>query len=196
MHSRRQWLLGAMSLSLAGCGFGKVAPAPTTLDLGSPPLPAMPAAWQFDAIVLPTFNEARILGYEDVIWRLGFDGSPNRYATYRWSAPPARLVRERLFRQLSLHGAVLTESINAQVPQLRVTLMQFEQVYQADGTSNEGVVTLQAVLVRDGEVLGRFLGTEQQAATANTAPAGAVALRMATDRLLERLTKWLSEQLN
>lgn len=195
MHARRQWLLGALSLSLAGCGIGSVAPAPTTLDLGSPPLPASPAQGHFEAIVLPSFNAARILGYEDIIWRLGNDGPPNRYATYRWSAPPARLVRERLFQRLSLHGAVLTESINAQMPQLRVTLMQFEQVYALDGSSNAGVVTLQAVLVRDGEVLGQFLGTEQQPALANTAPAGAAALRTATDRLLERLTQWLSDEL-
>jgi hypothetical protein len=44
-------------------------------------------------------------------------------------------------------------------------------------------------------VLGQFLGTEGQQAGANTAPAGAAALRMATDRLLDRLVQWLSKHL-
>lgn len=194
MRSRRLWLLGALSISLAGCGLGQVAPAPTELDLGAPPA-AKTVSWRFDAIALPAFNQTKQLDSESVIWRLGADGPPNRYATYRWSAPPARLVRERLFEQLSLHGAVLTENVNAQMPQLRVTLMQFEQVYAPDGTSNEARVTMQAVLVRDGEVLGQFLGSETQQASANTAPAGAVALRTATDRLIDRLTQWLQEKL-
>lgn len=195
MRSRRRWLMGALSLPLAGCSLGKVAPAPTELDLGSPPT-AQPISWQFKAIALPAFNQAKQLGFEDVIWRLGADGPPNRYATYRWSAPPARLVRERLFEQLSLHGAVLTEAINADMPQLRVTLMQFEQIYASDGAGNEALVTLQAVLVRDGQVLGQFLGTERELARANSAPAGAVALRSATDRLIGRLMQWLSNKLN
>ncbi|MCD8503875.1 MAG: ABC-type transport auxiliary lipoprotein family protein [Burkholderiaceae bacterium] len=194
MRSRRLWLLGALSFSLAGCGLGKVAPAPKELDLGSPPA-AETISWRFDAIALPVFNQSKQVGLEDVIWRLGDDGAPNRYATYRWSAPPARLVRERLFEQLSLHGAVLTESINSEMPQLRVTLMQFEQIYRPDGSTNEGRVTLQAVFIRDGQVLGQFLGSQAQEASANTAPAGAAALRIATDRLIDRLTRWLSEKL-
>lgn len=195
MHLRRLWLLGAVSILLAGCGLGKVAPAPTELDLGAPP-PVQTVSWRFDAIALPAFSQTKQLGFEDVIWRLGADGVPNRYTTYRWSAPPARLVRERLFEQLSLHGAVLTESINAEMPQLRVTLMQFEQVFAPDGSSNEGRVTLQAVLVRDGQVLGQFLDSQTELAQANTAPAGATALRTATDRLIDRLTQWLSEKLS
>lgn len=197
MRARRQWLLSVLALSLAGCGVGSVAPKPTELDLGAPPLQSgTPVSWQFEAISLPLFNQAKLLEREDVIWRVGVDGSPNRYATFQWSAAPARLVRERLFERLSLHGAVLTETINAKIPQLRVTLMQFEQVYSPDGKSNEAVITLQGVLVRDGEVLGHFLGTQVQAAAGNTAPAGAIALRTATDRLLDRLMQWLSTELN
>ncbi len=197
MLARRQWLVGFLSVSLAGCGIGTVTPAPTELDLGSPPsTPSQVTSWRFDAIALPAFNQARQLGFEDVIWRVGMNGQPHRYATYRWSASPSRLVRERLFERLSLHGAVLPESINAEMPQLQVTLMQFEQVYAPDGTSNDGVVSLQAVLVRGGQVLGQFLGTERERALENTAPAGAVALRLATDRLLERLLQWLAKELN
>lgn len=200
MLARRQWLLGVLSVSLAGCGIGSVAPAPTELDLGTPASLSSSnvelASWRFQAIALPAFHQARQLAFEDVIWRLGVSGQPNRYATYRWSASPARLVHERLFERLSLYGAVLPESINADMPQLQVTLMQFEQVYAPDGTGNEGMVSLQAVLVRDGRVQGQFLGAERERAQENTAPAGALALRVATDRLLERLLQWLAKEVN
>lgn len=200
MLARRQWLLGVLSVSLAGCGIGSVAPAPTELDLGTPASLSSSnvelASWRFQAIALPAFHQARQLAFEDVIWRLGVSGQPNRYATYRWSASPARLVHERLFERLSLYGAVLPESINADMPQLQVTLMQFEQVYAPDGTGNEGMVSLQAVLVREGRVQGQFLGTERERAQENTAPAGALALRVATDRLLERLLQWLAKEVN
>jgi len=196
MQARRQWLLGALALSLAGCGVGTVLPSPVELDLGAPPTQATSSAsWSLDSIVLPSFNQSKLLASDAVIWRQTIDGPPNRYATYRWSAAPANLVRERLFERLSVHGPVLTESINAEMPQLRVTLMQFEQVYAPDGQSNEALVTLQAVLVREGKVLGYFVGTQSQAAEANTAIAGAGALRLATDELLGRLMHWLSKEL-
>ena len=180
-----------VAMALAGCGVGTVKPAPTRLDLGAPAKTA-PESWRFAAIALPPFNEARLLGQEDVIWRQGADGMPRRYANYLWREAPSVLVRERLFERLSPHGAVLPQNINADMPQLQVTLMQFEQVFAPDGRSNEAVVALQAVLVRDGRVISQFLDMQTQPAQANNAPAGAVALRQATDRLIARLVQWLS----
>ena len=197
MTNRRQWLLGAMSGAtlLAGCSLGTVRPAPTRLDLGASANPA-PTALRFKVLALPPFNEARLVGRDDVIWRLGPEGMPNRYATYRWREPPSALVRERLFERLSVHGPVLTESISAEVPQLQVTLMQFEQVFTPDGSSNQAVVTLQAVLLKNGEVAASFLGTESEPGASNDAPGGAQALRVATDRLIARLVQWLLGTMN
>jgi len=98
MRNRRQWLLGTLSAAtlLSGCSLGTVKSAPTRLDLGTPARVA-PAASPFNALALPPFNESRPLGRDDVIWRLGADGMPNRYATYLWRASPSALVRERLF---------------------------------------------------------------------------------------------------
>ncbi len=190
-------LLGVavMAMALTGCGLGSVKPAPTRLDLGAPATVEQPS-WQFGALALPPFNEARLLGRQDVIWRQGVDGMPKRYATYLWREAPSDLVRERLFERLSAHGAVLPQTINADMPQLQVTLMQFEQVFSSDGASNEAVVSLQAVLMRDGDVLGRFLATETQPGQSNNAPAGAQALRQATDQLIARLVQWLSGTLS
>jgi len=210
----RFWQMGlAMlaSLALAGCSLGTVAPTPTVLDLGAvePTAAATTsvttnatttttaaAAWRFEGLVLPPFNEWRTRDRDAVIWRTGAEGTPNRYATFRWRDAPATLVRERLAQRLSLHGPVLMQSINAELPQLQVTLMQFEQVFAADGSSNQGVVTMQAVLVQNGQVVDQFLATESAPGQAIDAPAGAQALRVATDRLIARLVQWLSGSLN
>lgn len=196
MRHQRLLFLGiiAISAALSGCGVGTVKPAPTRLDLGTP-VKAEPDTQLFDSLALPPFDQARLLGREDVIWRQGPQGMPNRYATYLWRESPSTLVRERLFERLSSHGPVLPESTNARMPQLQVTLMQFEQVFSPDGGSNEAVVTLQAVLLRDGDVQGQFLATETEPGQSNDAPAGALALRQATDRLIARLLQWLSNTL-
>ena len=197
MRNRRQWLLGAISGAtlLAGCSLGTVKSAPTRLDLGSSVNPE-PTSLRFNALALPPFNEARQLGRDDVMWRLGPQGLPSRYATYLWRDSPSALVRERLFERLSVHGPVLPESTTAEIPQLQVTLMQFEQVFAPDGNSNEAVVSMQAVLLKNGEVVNSFLATESEPGRSNDAPGGAQALRVATDRLIARLVQWLSDTLN
>ncbi len=194
----RVWLMMASitaCLTLAACGLGEVAPSPKQLDLGTSVV-GKPATEQVEPIVLPNLAAASGLYERQVIWRMGPTGSPNSYATYVWAAAPSVLVHERLFERLSLQGPVLPQDINAEMAQLRVTLMQFEQIYAPDGTGNEAVVTLQAVLVKAGKVLGQRLVTERQAGRANTAPAGAEALRIATDKAVDQLVQWTIEQLN
>lgn len=192
----KTWL-GAIALValLSGCGVGSVAPAAAKLDLGSPAV-IKTSAQKIPPISLPPFAAASVLHDRRVIWRIGPQGEPKGYATFVWVSPPAELVRERLFEELSVHGPVLTQDISADMPQLRVTLMQFEQVYTADGASNEAVVSLQAVLIRDGRVQGQFRTTQTERASANNAPAGAVALRQATDRVADELVQWIINKLN
>jgi len=194
MRAFMSGLLATMAVALVGCGVGQVAPQPIRLDLGAPP-PATDASRVFEPIVLPALNAARVLSTDGVIWREGDDGMPQRYATYKWISPPSVLVRERLFEQLSQYGPVLTEGLGDSLPVLRVSLMQFEQVYAPDGKSNQGVVTVQAVLTRQGKVLGQIRLTERKPATSSSAPAGATALRIATDRLIEQLGQWIERTL-
>jgi cholesterol transport system auxiliary component len=194
MKSWRVCAAVMLSLGLAACGIGSVAPAPTRLDLGLAPTGAT-VSNSMPAISLPPLSAARELQSTRVIWRLGAEGSPNAYATYVWAAQPAEMVRERLFEQLTRYGPVLVDDINAQTPQLRVTLMQFEQLYTADGKSNEALVSLQAVLVKGGVVLGQYRQTQRQRAQANDARAGALALREATDRMVDQLVQWVITQL-
>lgn len=194
MRLIRGSMVAVISAVLMGCGLGERSAEPSRLDLGAPPVMTVELAPR-QAIVLAPVGAARSLESDGVIWRLGDDGMPNRYATFRWSSTPATLLRERMLQQLSLQGPVLMESLGDGLPVLRVSLMQFEQVYAADGQQNQGVVTLQAILTRQGNVLGQFRMTERQSALDNSAPAGAAALRLATDRLIEQLAQWIEKTL-
>lgn len=193
-------VLSVVSL-LTACALGDRAPAPTQLDLGAgamsvttagssagsaaalPPLPP---------IAVPPANAASLLTETMVVWRVGESGQPQAYATYRWVAPPARLVTQRIVDRLSLQGAVLQQSMGAEVPQLRLNLQRFEQTFSADGNSSKAHLTLQAVLIRGSEVMGQRLLNIQVPATTQDAPGGALALRAATDQAAEQVALWLT----
>ncbi len=185
-------LLAALGLgmALAGCGMGRVAAPPSVFDLGpdSRPVPALPDR---PAMAL-AFSAVPMLSETGVVWREGDSAAPRSYATYRWAAPPAELVRQRLTDRLSRQGPLLAERTSAQMPQLQVTLSRFEQVFQPDGTASEGRVLLQAVLVRSHAVVGQTrIATRAPAATQDAA-GGVEALRVATDEAADRLAQWLS----
>jgi cholesterol transport system auxiliary component len=190
----RLMLVGGLvaSLLLTGCsGLGQVPPAPQRLDLGAPAPTAPTNGQRQQTLVLPPLASASILQGMSVIWRVGDDGQPNSYATYEWSAAPESLVRERLMARLSKDFALLPTSVNSDDWVLRVNLMQFEQIYAPDGASNRGVISFQAVLLQGSQVLGQYRDTVSVAAQRNDAPAGAQALRLATDQVADKLVQWI-----
>lgn len=181
---------------LVGCtGLGQVPPAPQRLDLGAPPEGGARTAQDVSVktLVVPPVSAPAMLQGVGVVWRMGVDGLPNRYATYEWAASPDSLIHDRLIDRLSQSFAILPESVSSDDLTLRVNLLQFEQVYAEDGSGNEGVVGLQAVLLRGSEVLGQYRDTERVRAQANDAQAGARALRTATDQLANNMAGWISQ---
>ena len=197
--------LFGLALILAGCGFGHVPASPTYLDLGAPPvasaqrspsLPMQPTQATLPALALSTVVTSGTLSDTGVIWRLGPDGHPNTYATVRWTATPAALVRERLYSKLSQQGPVVSEPLSANMPQLKVALLQFEQIYAPDGSGSDAVITLQALLVTGTRVQGPYGVTERVPATQNNAVAGAQALRIATDRAVQSVAQWLAQTIS
>jgi len=200
MTARLGALLGLASV-LTGCALGDGATAPKQLDLGAgafsvaagvpigsvaTPLPAMPP------IAVPPANAASLLTETMVVWRVGDQGQPQAYTTYRWVAPPARLVTQRIVDRLSLQGAVLQQNIGGDVQQLRLNLQRFEQTFSPDGASSQAQLTLQAVLMRGSEVLGQRLINIRIPAATQDAPGGALALRTATDQAAEQVAQWLT----
>lgn len=184
------------AMLLVGCtGLGQVPPALQRLDLGAPPDGVTRAAQSapVKTLVVPPVSAPAMLQGVGVVWRMGPDGLPNRYATYEWAASPDSLIHERLIDRLSRNFAILPESVGSDALTLRVNLLQFEQVYAADGSGNEGIVGIQAVLLRGSDVLGQYRDTERVRAQANDAQAGARALRTATNQLANDLTAWISQ---
>ena len=187
----------ATGLLLSGCaGVGKVPPAAQRLDLGAPQAnPPQSSASKVVPLVLSPMSAPAILQSVGVVWRMGSDGTPNRYATYEWSASPASLVHERLIDRLTRDFAVLEQSVNSADATLRINLLQFEQIYTPDGSGNNGVVGVQAVLLRGTTVLAQYRITESVPADANDAPAGARALRTATNQMADNIASWIHQTL-
>jgi ABC-type uncharacterized transport system auxiliary subunit len=192
--------LGVVSL-LTACALGNSAPAPRQLDLGAGAMNSASAGTSaggatalvpMPPIAVPPANAASLLTETMVVWRVGDQGQPQAYVTYRWVAPPARLVAQRIVDRLSLQGAVLQQSMGVDVPQLRLNLQRFEQTFSVDGTSSQAQLTLQAVLMRGSEVVGQRLIDIRVPAATQDAPGGALALRVATDQAAEQVAQWLT----
>jgi cholesterol transport system auxiliary component len=193
MTLRRLLITSCLGLLMAGCGIGNVPPAPTLLDLGSPPSQTPVDTVSKAPLGVAPVSAVGTLQSQKVIWRIGQNGQPNAYATVRWTATPAVMVRERLFDRLSRQAPVLTVEVNAEMAQVRTTLLQFEQVFSADGQTSDGVVTLQVVLVANNQVLDQLRVTRSVKAKDNTAEGGAQALRVATDEAVNQIAQWIAK---
>lgn len=186
--------LAAASLALAGCSVGRAsAPQASLFDLG-PSAPALPNLPKREPIAVTT-TAAPMLNDTGVIWRVGESANPQSYATYRWAATPAQLVQQRLVERLSAQGPVLSDTIDARAPVLQLTLTRFEQVYSPDGSSSEGRISIQAVLLRERRTIDAVRVTRAAPAATQDAAGGAQALRVATDAALDDLALWLSQKL-
>jgi cholesterol transport system auxiliary component len=184
-------MMGVAS-ALAACALGDRAPAPKQLDLGAGAPAAATASQEMPPIAVPPANSASLLTETMVVWRVGDQGQPQAFETYRWVAPPARLVTQRIVDRLSLQGAVLQQNIGGEVPQLRLNLQRFEQTFSIDGASSQAQLTLQAVLMRGSDVVGQRLINIRVPAATQDAPGGALALRTATDQAAEQVAQWLT----
>lgn len=194
--TKRVFIASTLIGVLSACALTGSGTAPQPLDLGagfSLPSggvtavgPAMPP------IVVPAANAAALLTETLVVWRAGDQGQPQAYATYRWVAPPAQLVTQRIVERLSLQGAVLQQNVGGGLPQLRLNVQRFEQTFSTDGTSSQAQLTLQAVLMQDQTVMGQRLIDVRVPTATLDAPGGAQALRSATDQAAEQVAQWLT----
>ncbi|MEY3630390.1 MAG: hypothetical protein RLY91_2156, partial [Pseudomonadota bacterium] len=68
----------------------------------------------------------------------------------------------------------------------------FEQLFTPDGKSSQGVLIMQAVLLRNNRVVAQKLLDIKVPATSQDAAGGAQALRLATDQAAEQVAQWLT----
>jgi ABC-type uncharacterized transport system auxiliary subunit len=198
IHSARLAGLFAVSvlmLGLSGCMGSSTRQAPTQLDLGAAaPAPAT-ALTPNPPVSVPAASSAALLNETLVIWRVGDQGQPQAYTTFQWVAPPARLITQKLIDRLSLQGAVLTQNVGGELPQLRVTLQRFEQTFAPNGGSSQAQLTLQVVLMKGTKVVDQLLIDLKVPAPTQDAQGGAQALRQASNQAAEQVAQWLTTTL-
>jgi ABC-type uncharacterized transport system auxiliary subunit len=198
IHSARLTGLFAVSvlmLGLSGCMGSSTRQAPTQLDLGAAaPAPAT-ALTPNPPVSVPAASSAALLNETLVIWRVGDQGQPQAYTTYQWVAPPARLVTQKLIDRLSLQGAVLTQNVGGELPQVRLTLQRFEQTFAPDGASSQAQLTLQVVLMKGTKVVDQLLIDLKVPVPTQDAQGGAQALRQASNQAAEQVAQWLTTTL-
>lgn len=183
----------AVLFAVTGCSVGGgEARAPRQLDLGAGFTAAAGNPPTHRPLLLAPMTASALLNDTTVIWRVGESGQPQGFTTYRWVAPPAQLVTQRLMARLSLQGAVLEQGIGGDTPQLRLNLQSFEQLFTPDGKSSQGVLIMQAVLLRNNRVVAQKLIDIKVPATSQDAAGGAQALRLATDQAAEQVAQWLT----
>lgn len=181
-----------LTLLLAGCGVGRIAAPPSLFDLGADEqtTPGLPAR---EPISL-AFRARPALSDTGIPWRVEGSAAVQAYASSRWASAPYDLVHQRVAERLFRQGPVLTEQANL-APQVQLTLLRFEQVFAPSGQTSEGRITLEALLLRQGRVLGRLRIEQAAPASTQDAAGGVQALRIATDAAADQLAQWLAQNL-
>ncbi|MCE9633382.1 MAG: PqiC family protein [Methylophilales bacterium] len=180
-------LLGGLILLLSACGgLPKPGAAPALYDFGIAP------AFSESVVPVKLARVEALPGLEsfDMRYRLAYQ-NPNQLYAYtqnRWGAAPADLLAQRL-RHMGFSPA-------ASQCDLRVILETFDQVFDT-AASSRGVVSLRAELItgigRQSKTLTTLITTEAPASSAD-AKGGVAALEIATDKAIEKLKMWVTQQ--
>jgi cholesterol transport system auxiliary component len=199
-------LLAAMLL--AACS--SIAPErpvrATMYDFGPGPVSASAPGPAQPALVLEEVESQTALESSALLYRLAYADANqlHPYAQARWSAPPARLVRQRLRDQLGRDRVVLDPSESASLARvagalprvLHVELEEFSHVFDSPSQS-WGVVRLRATLMANapgGErLIDQRVFVQRQPAPSADASGGVRALTSATDAAAQDIAQWLAQ---
>jgi len=204
------WLLAFAVLgSLVGCATPDKPVRATLYDFGPGAIMAPTVAMQalsLPPLVLADVDASGALDGSSVLYRLGYaDANQLRpYAHARWSAPPPRLIRQRLREQLARdrpvldlgESAALARSNGGMPRVLRLELEEFTHFFETQ-TQSWGLLRLRATLMENtpaGEKLlaQRSLVIRQPAPSAD-APGGVRALAAAIDAAAVEISQWLQQ---
>lgn len=171
-------------------------------DFGATPKPVDSAF----GCQLPPINLAHIIALSELdsnlmLYRLLYanDQQTHVYASHRWSMTPSELLTERIKTQLANNGVVIIDSgINKDINkntniQLLIELDDFSH-YFVSTEHSYARIKVRATLLRGHTFLAQTTLEQQTEANAATAPAGALAMRKATDELILDLSHWLCKQ--
>lgn len=202
-------MLVVMAAGLAGCS--SIAPdkpvRSTLFDFGPGPAAAAALSARQPTIVLADLEVPSALDTSGLLYRLAYD-DPHQlhpYSRSRWSAPPGRLVEQRVREYLGRDRVVLDLTQSAALARsggvmprvLRLELAEFSHVFDSP-TQSMGVLRLRATLAENtpaGErVVGQRVFVQRQPANSADASGGVRALTAATDAAAVDIAAWLSQQ--
>lgn len=210
MNMQRLFAGAASCLLLAACS--SVAPdkparaqmydfGPLATAVAAAAAPSQPA------LVLAELDAVSPLETPALLYRLGYADAHqlHPYAQARWSAPPARLVQQRLRERLARDRPVLDLAESASLARtggasprvLRVELEEFSHIFDAPAQSF-GIVRMRATLMENSAAGERLVAqrtfVQRQPAPTADAPGGVRALTAATDAIAQDIAAWVAAQ--
>ncbi|MCD6026694.1 MAG: transporter [Solimicrobium sp.] len=190
----------AISFFLQACASKQVPIKYYDFGVIPKPVAAVPApgpACKLPLLQLADITAPSSLSSNMMLYRLLYsdEQQTHTYANHRWNMTPVQLLTQRIKMQLAARGAKLIDSgINKlNVLQLRLEIEDFNQ-YFTDATRSYAQLQIRASLIREHKLLAQTMLQQQVNADSADAPAGAKAMRLATDELILNLTHWLCEQ--
>lgn len=130
-----------------------------------------------------------------MVYRLTYasDQQARVYATSRWTMPPGDLFALRLKSRLADAGGIVVPASDGalDMPQLRMEIDDFSQVFHSP-TDSTGRVALRTTLFRDRTLIAQQRFVVEVPAPTPDAEGGAIALRRASDQIIDGVMQWLS----
>ena len=123
------------------------------------------------------------------------DLESHAYGMHRWNTTPAQLLTARIKLYLAQNQVSLIDNgvANRNGWQLRLELTDFGQ-YFTDASHSYARVQMRGTVLRGNSLLAQTTLTQQAWAEQPDAPAGARAMRVASDALITDLSSWLCKQ--
>jgi cholesterol transport system auxiliary component len=179
---RRLLPFAAAALVGACAGTGGSPPTPRTYDLGI----AAPGA-QLPPIRIAAVRAAVPFEGDDMHYRLAWR-NPSELASYassRWAAPPAELLRKQLLRSSPPDAGARCA--------LEIELQEFTQVF-ASREASEARIELRGTLWNANQRVVARGWNVSEPAQGSDAAAGVAAITRATDRTIAELAEWILAQ--
>lgn len=194
-------IFAAALLALAGCALPlpDKPVRPQTYDLG-PALPAVAAASVpiTTPLAIGRVDAPSAIDGSQIVYRLlygGADQQPRPYAMARWVMSPPQLVAQRLREAFAATRPVVEPGAGLAPLELQTDIDEFAQVFRSAADS-EGVVRLRMTVLapnaRSGRLVGQRTFTVHKPAATADAPGGVVALRAATDEVVQQVVSWVN----
>lgn len=167
-------------------------------DFGAlPKTPEQTLSCALPPIYLTSIASPAALDNNLMLYRLVYanDQQSHAFANHRWSTTPAQLLALRIKSYLAQHHVRLIDSgvANPDGWQLRLDLNDFSQ-YFSDAGHSYAQLELRATLLRGNSLIAQTTMSQQAPAESADAPAGALAMRLASDRVISDIGAWLCTQ--